>query len=315
MEEKMSGTVGIACMAADAPSALANIERAEQLGIRAAWLTAGGLTSDSLTLFAAAAVRTRRILLGTSIAQTWTRHPLLMAVQAATVAALAPGRFRLGIGPSHGPQMEPTWGIPYEKPLAHLRDYLAVLRPALQRGEVHVENRRYRVHAVLPKAPGVPVLISALREKSFRLAGELTDGAITWVTPITFVQQRAVPAIAEGARAAGRPTPPIIFHAPVCLTDRPQEARAAARQQLALYPRLPNYAAMFRAAGYEPENDSWTDAMIDAVVISGDETTVANRLRALFAQGVSEVIVHPIGAPSDPAGSTERAWQLVASLQ
>jgi F420-dependent oxidoreductase-like protein len=311
----MSGTIGITCMATDAASALANIERAEQLGIRAAWLTAGGLTSDSVTVFAAAAVRTNRILLGTSIAQTWPRHPLLMAIQAATVAAFAPGRFRLGVGPSHGPQMEPTWGIPYDKPLAHLRDYLAVLVPALQRGEAHVESRRYRVHATLATAPGVPVLISALREKSFRLAGELTDGAITWVTPITFVQQRALPAIAEGARAAGRPTPPIVFHAPVCLTEHPEEAREAARQQLALYPRLPNYAAMFRAAGYEPENDGWTNAMIDAVVIHGDEETVASRLRALFAAGVGEVIVHPIAAPSDPARSIDRAWRLVASLQ
>lgn len=311
----MTGTIGITCMAADAASALANIERAERLGIRAAWLTAGGLTSDSVTVFAAAAVRTNRILLGTSIAQTWPRHPLLMAIQAATVAAFAPGRFRLGVGPSHGPQMEPTWGIPYDQPLSHLRDYLAVLVPALQRGEAHVENRRYRVHATLPKAPGVPVLISALREKSFQLAGELTDGAITWVTPIAFVQQRALPAIAAGARAAGRPTPPVIFHAPVCLTEQPDQARDAVRQHLALYPRLPNYAAMFRAAGYEPENDGWTNAMIDAVVIHGDEETVASRLRALFAAGVGEVIVHPIGAPSDPAGSIERAWQLVASLQ
>ncbi|GIW07641.1 MAG: LLM class F420-dependent oxidoreductase [Dehalococcoidia bacterium] len=311
----MTGTIGLTCMAPDAPSILANIERAEQMGIRAAWLTAGGLVSDSVTVFAAAAMRTSRIVLGTCIAQTWPRHPLLMAIQASTVAAFAPGRFRLGVGPSHGPQMEPTWGIPYEKPLGHLRDYLAVLKPALERGQVDVENRRYRVHATLPKAAGVPVLISALREKSFRLAGEWADGAITWVTPITFVQQRALAAIAEGAHAAGRPTPPIIFHAPVCITDRPDEARQATRQQLALYPRLPNYAAMFRAAGYEPENDGWTDAMIDAVVLHGDEATVASRLRALFDAGIGEVIVHPIGAPSDPAGSIDRAWRLVAALQ
>jgi F420-dependent oxidoreductase-like protein len=310
----MAGTIGITCMAADPPSILATIERAEQLGIGAAWLTAGGLASDSLTLFAAAARRTNRILLGTCIAQTWPRHPLLMAIQAATVAALAPGRFRLGVGPSHGPQMEPTWGIPYDKPLSHLRDYLAVLVPALQRGEVDVENRRYRVHAKLPTVAGVPVLISALREKSFRLAGERSDGAITWVTPIEFVRQRAIPAVAEGAKAAGRAAPPIIFHAPVCITGDPAEARQATRQQLALYPRLPNYAAMFRAAGYEPENDGWTDAMIDAVVLHGNEERVRARLDALFDAGVGEVIVHPVGAPSDPMGSIDRVWRLVASL-
>ncbi|MFN8532204.1 MAG: LLM class flavin-dependent oxidoreductase [Dehalococcoidia bacterium] len=310
----MSGTIGITCMASDAASALANIERAEQLGIGAAWLTAGGMVSDSITLFAAAAVRTHSILLGTCIAQTWPRHPLLMAIQTATIAALAPGRFRLGVGPSHGPQMEPTWGIPYDRPLGHLRDYLAVLRPALQAGQVDVDNSRFRVHTTL-KPAGVPVMISALREKSFRLAGEATDGAITWVTPIEFVAAHARPAIEAGARDAGRAAPPIVFHAPVCLTEDPAEARAATRAQLALYPRLPNYAAMFRAAGFEPENDGWTDAMIDAVVIHGPEGEVSSRLRGLFDAGVGEVIVHPIGAPSDPAGSIDRTWRLVASLR
>ncbi|GIW11954.1 MAG: LLM class F420-dependent oxidoreductase [Dehalococcoidia bacterium] len=307
-------TVGIAAMAADPVATLANVVRAEQLGIRAAWLTAGGLSHDSLTLFAAAAVRTTTLRLGTAVAQTWTRHPLLLALQAATVAALAPGRFRLGIGPSHAPQMEPTWGIRYERPLAHLRDYLAVVRPALQTGRVDVENARYRVHAVLPQVAGVPVLISALREKSFRLAGEASDGAITWVCPLEYVRTVALPALRAGAEAAGRPVPPLVFHVPVCVSEDAAAVRAAVRRQLALYPRLPNYAAMFRVAGLPPAGEEWTDAMIAAVVFSGNEQTVADRLQALASVGISEAIVHPLSTPDDPERSLERVWRLVATL-
>ena len=74
----------------------ATIQRAEELGVDAIWMTTGGARLDSITVFAAAATGTQRIKFGTSIVPTFPRHPLVVAQQVQVVAQLAPGRFRLG---------------------------------------------------------------------------------------------------------------------------------------------------------------------------------------------------------------------------
>ena len=122
---------GLVIRRADPRATLAAIERAEARGLAAVWSTAGGLAPDPVTLFAAAAVRTSRITLGTSVVPTYPRHPGALAGQALAVAGLAPGRFRLGVGTSHRPAIEGALGLPMGRPLAHLRDYLTVLRDLL----------------------------------------------------------------------------------------------------------------------------------------------------------------------------------------
>ena len=113
--------VGVAVGGDKVNDVLAAIERAEQLGIQAAWMTTGGARLDSLTTFAAAALRTHHIALGTSIVPTFPRHPQVVAQQTQVVAQLAPGRFRLGLGPSHRPTMQ-AMGIHLTAPLGHLRE-------------------------------------------------------------------------------------------------------------------------------------------------------------------------------------------------
>jgi alkanesulfonate monooxygenase SsuD/methylene tetrahydromethanopterin reductase-like flavin-dependent oxidoreductase (luciferase family) len=129
--------IGVVVRGNKANEVLDMIERAEQLGIHAAWMTTGGARLDSITLFAAAALRTQRIKLGTSIVPTFPRHPLVMVQQTQVVAHLAPGRFRLGVGPSHRPSMQ-AMGMTFTSPLGHLREYLRILKALLQQGRVDV---------------------------------------------------------------------------------------------------------------------------------------------------------------------------------
>ena len=88
----MQHRIGLHVVGRTAAEVVDGIVRAEERGIPAAWLTTGGVAPDGLTLLAAAAVRTERILLGTSITPTYPRHPLVMAQQSLAVAQLAPGR-------------------------------------------------------------------------------------------------------------------------------------------------------------------------------------------------------------------------------
>jgi alkanesulfonate monooxygenase SsuD/methylene tetrahydromethanopterin reductase-like flavin-dependent oxidoreductase (luciferase family) len=159
-------------------------------------------------------------------------------------------------------------------------------------------------------------MASALRRGSFELCGAEADGAITWVCPGIYLRDVAIPAMRSGAEQAGRPTPPLITHAPVCVHDDPQEILAAVREQAANYPRLPFYAQMFADAGFPEakQQGAWSDAMIDAVILSGDETRVAERLQELFAWGATEVLVQPIAAGEDRSASVERTLKLVAEV-
>jgi F420-dependent oxidoreductase-like protein len=306
---------GIAGSAAEGPAVLAGIEQAEQMGIPAVWLTTGGVGLDALTLFAAAAARTSRIRLGTSIIPTFPRHPLMVVQQVQVLAQLAPGRFRLGLGPSHRPTMESIFGVDFRAPLGHLREYVQIVKTLLSRGSVNFDGKYYHAHGQIRMPVDVPVMASALQRKSFELCGEETDGAISWVCPGVYLRDVALPAMRAGAEKAGRPVPPLLAHAPICVHGKPDEVRAAVQQQLANYVRLPFYIQMFTAAGFpEAAAGTWSDAMIEAIVLSGEESRVADRLQELFALGASEILVSPLLVGSDRAASLERTLRLVADL-
>lgn len=305
--------IGVAIRGNKASEMLAMIEHAEQLGIDAAWMTTGGARPDSMTVFAAAAVRTQRIALGTSIVPTFPRHPLVMAQQAQVVAQLAPGRFRLGVGPSHRPTIE-AMGIPFSAPLGHLREYLRILKALLQQGRVDFDGTYYKAHDSIPEPLELPVMASALQRGSFELCGEEADGAISWICPGVYLRDVALPAMRAGAERAGRPVPPLIAHAPVCVHENAEEVRAAVREQIQ-NPRLPFYRRMLIAAGFpEAADGTWSDAMIDAVVLWGDAARVTQRLHELFAWGAAEILASPVLAGRDRPASLERTMHLLGHV-
>lgn len=306
--------LGVNITARDPLAALAAIEQAEALGIPAVWLTSGGHGMEPLTLFAAAAMRTQSVKFGTSVVQTYPRHPLIMAQQAQVLDALAPGRFRLGIGPSHGPLMA-AMGFAYKAPLGHLRDYLAILNAVLKQGQVDYHGQYYSATSHTSKPVDVPVMISALQRGSFALAGELADGAISWQCPPNYLRDVALPAMREGAQKASRAVPPLICHAPVVVHTNRDEVRKAFGGNRA-QPRLPNYQKMLIASGFpEARQPGWSDAMFDALVISGDEERVALRLKELWAMGMTEILAAPVAVGPDPAKSIERTLRLLATVK
>ena len=277
--------------------------------MQTAWTTQGGLAPDALVMLAVAASQTDHIGLGTAVVPTYPRHPTALASQAMVVSRLAGDRFRLGIGPSHRPTMEDLFGLPMSRPLQHLREYLTVLRALLWQGSADFDGVHFKVHARLPPGvtpPRTPLLISALRTGAFRLAGELADGAISWMCPVPYLLTAARPALQEGARAAGRAAPTLIGHVPVALHEDRARTRAAARQQFSTYGRLPFYAGMFRDAGYPVgEDGALPDTLLDELVVSGSEATVLERLQAVQASGVDELIVTPLAVAD--AEAEERA--------
>jgi len=288
--------------------------QAEAAGVGTVWMTQGAVGADTLTLFAAAAVQTERVTLGTSIVPAFTRHPLALAGQALTLAELAPGRVRLGIGTSHRPAMVKPYGLAMSDPLAQLREYLQVLRPMLHDGQALLDGTYYQTEAQWSSSPGTPVLISALRERAWELAGELTDGGISWLCPADFLLNTAKPAMQRGAARAGRATPPLVAHVPVAFGADRAAVRAAARRQLGGYTRLPFYARMFAAAGYPLGPDgAYSDALLDHLVLSGDDDAIADGLRDRLARGLDELLVMLIPG-TDQAAEEQRLLRLIGQL-
>jgi F420-dependent oxidoreductase-like protein len=306
--------VGLAVSGTNAALAVSAIVAAEAAGVRQVWMTQGGPAPDTLSIFAAAAVQTTSIRMGSAIVPTYPRHPLALALQALTLGDLAPGRLRLGVGPSHRPTIEGQYGIPMTAPLDHLREYVAVLRAALWEGKVDYHGNFFTVKMKLPRTPYTPILISALRTGAFQLAGEVTDGAISWVCPVPYLLEKALPALQAGAAKNGRPAPPLIAHIPVALSQNRQAVLDAARTQLGRYGRLPFYAGMFADAGFPVSSaGAMSDALIDNLVVSGDEATVVARLTDLLAQGLDELLVMPI-VVTDAEDEQARLARLIGQL-
>jgi F420-dependent oxidoreductase-like protein len=274
---------------------VAAIVEAESRGVSKVWSTVGGASADALTSFAAAAVQTSTVMLGTSITPTYPRHPITLVSQIMALEGLAPGRIELGIGTSHKPTIEGSFGLPMGKPLAHLREYLTILRALLWEGEVDFSGVYFNVKIGLPAGttpPRTPLSISALRKNAFTLAGELADGAITWVTPVHYIVETALPALQKGADAASRARPRLIAHVPVAVSTDREAARNAFRNQFPAYSKLPFYQNMFADAGYPvTAEQTMTDELVDTLAVSGSSEDIRKRLEAICAEGIDELLV------------------------
>lgn len=299
---------------ANAPAAVAAIRRAEERGVPMMWAITGGRSLDAMTVFAAAAVQTSRIGLGTAIVPTYTRHPVVLAQQTVALDQLAPGRFRLGIGPSHRPTIEGAYGIPMGKPLDHLREYLTVLRALLWEGSVDFEGQYFRVKTPIVGTARVPIYTSALRPNAFRLAGEIADGAISWMCPADYLLNQAIPALEAGAARAGRPRPRLVAHVPVVLTTDRATMLERARPVVGMYGRQPFYAHMFATAGYPLQADGTpSDDLLDHLVVWGDDARIGERLASLLERGIDELLVMPIFGTA-PAEEEAQLSTLLAAL-
>ena len=284
--------VGLVVDGSNAEVAVKTIVAAEDAGVRQIWMAQPPVWPDVLTTFAAAATNTSTVRFGTSIVPTYPRHPLVLAQQALALYDIAPSRVRLGIGSSHRFIIEDMYGLQQRTPLAHLREYVEILHAALWEGKVDHHGDFYNVAATLPRTPQIPVLISTLGEKAFQLAGQIADGALSWVCPVPYLFHTGIPALRTSAAAVGRSAPAMVAHVLVTLSEDRNSILSAGHQLLDFYAKVPFYANMFSNAGFQLKSDQTVpDALVDNLVISGNEDIVAARFTELLATGLDELMI------------------------
>ncbi|MYH67813.1 MAG: TIGR03564 family F420-dependent LLM class oxidoreductase [Dehalococcoidia bacterium] len=289
----------------DLDGLVARTQELEAQGYDSVWMpNVFGL--DAMGAFTVIGRETVRIELGTAVVPTYPRHPVTMAQQALTVQAASGNRFALGIGLSHKFVIEDMWGMSFERPARHMRDYLEALLPLLRGGEVNVENDGYRIHATYGVAGAEPpqVLLAAMAPRMLALAGAVADGTSLWMTGPDTIESYIAPALQEASERAGREQAPRIVAAfPIAVTDDPDDARERVGKMLANYSPIPSYRAMLDREGAAGPED---------VAILGDEGVLDEALDRLEAMGVSDFSASIM--PVDPEAEGRTAAYLIGRM-
>ncbi|MEU3512364.1 LLM class F420-dependent oxidoreductase [Streptomyces longwoodensis] len=304
-------TVGVALNAADAPNQVdATVELAKEAaaaGLRSAWF---GQTfgADSPQLAALVGREVPGLHVGTSAVPIFGRHPLLVSSQAQTAQAATHGRYHLGLALGTKPLTETGFGLPYERPIARLREFLTALRQLTEHGTADFEGELLTARTPLPaRVPGaeggVPLLVAAMGPQALRASGELADGILPYLAGPRALADHIVPALTRAAEAAGRPAPRVVALVFGVVTDDADAVRAEALERLAFYEQFPSYARVIELSGARRAAD---------VAVIGDERTVEAEVRRYRDAGATEVVFAGTETAGDAA--RRRTWDLLGDL-
>jgi 5,10-methylenetetrahydromethanopterin reductase len=283
-------------------------ERVRSAGLASLWLPQA-FEHDALTALALVGRAVPDLELGTGVVVTYPRHPLALAQQALTVQAATGGRLVLGIGPSHQPVVEGVFGEVWDPPAAHVAEYLDVLLPLLDRGEVDVRGRRWSATTLSPVgAQGggrCPVLLGAMGPRMLALAGATADGTVTAKVGPRALRDHVVPRLRAAAEGAGRPAPRVVAILSACVTDDEAAAAAVLDAESAPTAGYASYRAMRELDGVERTSQ--------VALIGGDEA-VAAKVAALFEAGATDVVARPFGTVAEQERTVAALGRLARSI-
>lgn len=270
---------------------VAYLAQLREEGFRRAWFAQMPYEPDLLTALTVGLREVDGIEAGTGVLPIQNQHPMLLAQRALTISQMSGGRLLLGLGMTHQAVTEGMWGIPWDKPVRRLGEYLDGLLPLLngEKADASGETVTTRGVLMIPGAPTPPVYIAALGPKLLQIAGRRSAGTVTWMTGPKTLAGHVSPTLRQAAADAGRADAVRVVAAiPVSVTDDVDGARKQAAEQFAIYGQLPSYRAMLDREGYAGPED---------VAIIGDEQTVRDRLAEIEAAGVDEYV----GVTFDPS--------------
>lgn len=270
----------------------------EERGFDSVWVgNFFGYGVEALTAMTLIAHETNTIELGTAVVPIYYHHPAALAEQAVSIQQAAGGRFTLGIGLSHPFIVEDWLGMSYAEGAAKMSEYLSIMRPLLNGEAADFTGDHYSAHAGIHHADArrVPLVSAALGPRMLKLAGELTDGTVTYMTGPQTLENRVIPRIRSAARAAGNPPPRIIAGGiPMALVNDVDAARTAIQHEYGGYEDVPTYSRMLDLEGA---------AKVVDIAVLGDETVLRSFLDRLEAMGVTDLMA---SLASVDDGSVER---------
>lgn len=268
----------------------------------------------------------------TNVAIAFPRNPVQLAHQAYDHQVLSGGRFTLGLGTQVRAQVEKRYGVPFDRPVARMREFVGALRAVFQAwetgGRLDFRGEFYRHTLMTPTFnPGPnpfgppPVYLGALGPRLTRAAAEVADGLL--VMPFSsarFLGEVTMPAVRAGlATRDERARPPAEFAVLPEVIVSAGDDHEATRRLLAFYGSTPAYRPVLDLHGWgalQPDLNAmskqgrWTemgalvsDEMLHTLAACGTPTQIAEhigeRVRAAQGARVDAVCLYqpgPIGA-------------------
>jgi probable F420-dependent oxidoreductase len=291
----------------------------EAAGVEGVW--APQIFGAPFTTLAAAAAVTTRIKLGTGIALAFTRSPLETACSAIDLDHISDGRAVLGLGSSAQSQIEGSFGMPYGKPLKHMREIVGQVRAVIEKGHTGELTRLDGEYSTLDlshfrlvrpaQRSAIPIYLPAVFEKACEQAGAIADGLLghpLWTT--AWLRDRVGQSLELGLRSAGRQRSDVSINLMIftVINDNRAEAIADARANIAFYTQSPQYLRYFAEIGYGKEAEAiqaafaiqdydamakaCPDEMISAITILGSADEVQEQVaeRAQYADAITPVV-------------------------
>ena len=221
--------------------------RAEEAGFDSIWVTEAW--REAFVSLTAIAMQTNRVRIGTAIALTMARSPVLMELAATAVDEIAQGRLILGIGPGPKAWNENWHAVRFHPPAAYVREYAEVLRlmwTAHSGKRVDYQGKYLQIREYQrfsrPYRERIPIYFGAVMPKFLRATGAVADGLCVpaYHTP-RYIADVARRYIAEGMQESQRAAGTMgCMSLVICSVDEDREkARARAKQQIALYTTFP----------------------------------------------------------------------------
>ena len=316
----------------DAIPALASL--AEDVGFGCAWAGEAN-NKDPTVMLAAIAAVTNRIELGTAVYHMLGRTPATLALQVLGLDELSRGRFRLGVGISN-PTIAAWHGVPMDRPLARIQEYIEIVRRALEREKLSFDGRFYQSHgfkaAFKPTRGAIPLYLAAFGPKMSRLAGRLSDGVL-----INMANEEQVNRIAEQVRqgaesAAKEPgSLEVICKIRCCLATDRRAARNSLSKVLTYYALADYYRDLLTRMGFGDEvvaiRSAWqsdgfeaargkiTDRLFDAlpVVAAKSVAEIMVKVRRYADAGATRVILPYVPCSDDAVTETRQFIAAFAS--
>ncbi len=280
---------------------------AREAGLHSAWF-AQTFGYDAASLAAIVGREVPGLQVGTSAIPVFGRHPLLVSSQAQTAQAATGGRFHLGLALGTKHLTETGFGIPYERPITLLREFLTALRQLVDTGSADFHGDLLTATTPLPAAvpgaePPPPLLVAAMGPQALRVTGELADGTLPLLAGPRALADHIVPAITAAAAAAGRPAPRIVAFVPGVVTADTEAVRERATESFEFYEQIPSYRRVIELSGAERAAD---------LAVIGDEETVAAEVRRYREAGATEVVFTATGLGGE--ADRQRTWRLLGEL-
>ncbi|MGH7965581.1 MAG: LLM class flavin-dependent oxidoreductase [Candidatus Binatia bacterium] len=293
---------------------------AEDKGFDAVLVNEG--RGDALACSEAIALATSRIHVGTNIANIYFRHPFLAAMTAATIAELSHGRLILGLGISHRQVIE-SLGMKMEQPRAYMRSYVQTLKRVLNGQSIGAFFRPR------PSGHPVPVYVGAVTAESAEVGGEVADGIMPFLPARSYLPG-LVKAAKDAAQRVGKNPEAVdcIVSIPTFISDDLEQARSAARYNLAFFAQLPFYRKQWRRCGFVDEvnalQEAWktndrraaaalvSDRMVDQVCVFGPPSLCREQLAAFHEAGTSMPVIAVSPVNEERLEATRKALSLLA---